>query len=86
MSSKKIVLLSDFAAGVYLSEAQNPIPPPLNTVYVCTANLFTQGRGEGGRVEPERRGEGATGESKVTKLGCVTTRTSIQEVIFILIK
>jgi hypothetical protein len=28
----------DFAAGVYLSEAQNP---PLHTVYVYTAHLFT---------------------------------------------
>ncbi len=27
-SSKKIDLHMDFAAGVYLSEAQNPIPPP----------------------------------------------------------
>ena len=31
----------DFVAGVYLSEDQNPIPPPsLRTVY-----LFTQGKG-----------------------------------------
>jgi hypothetical protein len=28
-SSKKFDMLSDFAAGVYLSEAQNPIPPHL---------------------------------------------------------
>jgi hypothetical protein len=57
----------DFAAGVYLSEAQNQYPPPpLNTLYVYTVNtyLFTQGRG-GGRLEPERRGEG----QQVTKLG-----------------
>ncbi len=54
---KKIYLYRDFAAGVYLSEAQNPIPPPLHTVYVYsiqyTVYLFTQGRG--GRVEQERR-------------------------------
>jgi hypothetical protein len=33
-SSKEIDLLRDFAAGVYLYEAQNPIypPPPLHTV------------------------------------------------------
>jgi hypothetical protein len=33
-------------ADVYLSEAQNPIPP-LYTVYVYTVYLFAQGRGEG---------------------------------------
>jgi hypothetical protein len=38
LSSKKIELLMNFAAGVYLSEAQNP---PLHTVYVYTAYLFT---------------------------------------------
>jgi hypothetical protein len=55
----------DFAAGVYLSVAQNPYPP-LNTVYVYTVYLFPQGRGKGGgRVEPERRGEG----QQLTKLG-----------------
>jgi hypothetical protein len=47
-SSKEIDLKRDFAAGVYLSEFQNPILPPLT-------HLFTQGRG---RVEPERRSEG----------------------------
>ncbi len=50
MSTSKIIdLYRDFAAGIYLSEAQNPIPPPpLQTVYVYTVYLFTQGRGEGG--------------------------------------
>jgi hypothetical protein len=38
LSPKKIDLEMDFAAGVYLSEAQNP---PLHTVYVYTAHLFT---------------------------------------------
>ncbi len=35
--------LRDFAAGVYLSEAQNPIRHPLHNVYVCTVYLFKQG-------------------------------------------
>jgi hypothetical protein len=34
-SSKKIGLYRDFVAGVYLSEAQNPVPPPPPTH--CTA-------------------------------------------------
>jgi hypothetical protein len=41
-SSLKIDLLRGFAAGVYLSEAQNAILPPPYTVY-----LLTQGSGEG---------------------------------------
>ncbi len=63
LSSKKIDM--EFAAGDYLSEAQNPIPPPLHSVYANTVLLFTQGGGEEGRVEPERRLEG----QQVTKLG-----------------
>jgi hypothetical protein len=55
---KKLICKRDFAAGVYLSEAQSPIPPPLHTVYVYTVDLSKQGMGEGGRVEPERRLEG----------------------------
>jgi hypothetical protein len=45
--------------------AQNPMLPPLHTVYVYTVYLFTQERGEGLRVEPERRLEG----QQFTKLG-----------------
>jgi hypothetical protein len=57
-SSKEIDLYREFTAGVYLPEAQNPIPapPPLRTVYVFTVYLFTQRKGWA--VEPERRGEG----------------------------
>jgi hypothetical protein len=56
MSSKKIDLKRDFAAGVYLSEAQNPIlPSSPYTLYRC---LFTQRREKEGKVEPERRLEG----------------------------
>ncbi len=46
LSSNKIDLLRDFAAGVYLSKAPNPIPSPLaHAVYVYTVYLFTQGWG-----------------------------------------
>ncbi len=57
-SSNKIDLLRDFAAGVYLSETQNTIPPtPQCTVYVYTVYLLTQGRGgEGGELN-QREGE-----------------------------
>jgi hypothetical protein len=46
--------------GVFLSEAQNPMsPPPLYTVYVyINSKLIHTGKGGGGRVEPQRRGEG----------------------------
>jgi hypothetical protein len=56
-SSKKIDRQRDFAAGVYLSEAQNHIPPS-HTVYCI--HVFKQGRGRGGgeRVKPEIRLEG----------------------------
>jgi hypothetical protein len=61
-SSKKIALYSDIAAGVYLSEAQNPISPPppytLHSVYVYIVYLLTQGRGRGRESEPEGRLKG----------------------------
>ncbi len=46
--SKQIYLSRDFAAGVYLSEAQNPIPPPLLThcnVYTVTYSHMEAERG-----------------------------------------
>jgi hypothetical protein len=54
-------MLRDFASGAYLSETQNPIPPPPHLAqctlytYIGIVYLFTQGRPErGGGVEPER--------------------------------
>ncbi len=64
-ASKKIDLLRDFAAGVFLSEAQNSIPrPPYTQVY-----FFTQGKGEGGECWIREKGRGATGESTDLKAG-----------------
>jgi hypothetical protein len=64
-SSKKIDLKRDFAAGVYLSEAQNPIPPPHTHCVRVYSILIHTGKGRGGRVELERRGE----RQQFTKLG-----------------
>ncbi len=55
-SSKKMYLYRDFATSVYLSEALNPIPPPPYTLYTCIQHTYSHR--EGGRVDPERRGEG----------------------------
>jgi hypothetical protein len=44
-SSKKIDLKRDFVAGVYLSEAQNPIPPT-HCKRVYSIPIHT-GKGEG---------------------------------------
>ncbi len=46
-SSKKIYMSRDFATGVYLSEARNPIPPPFTLCIVYAVYIFTQGRGGG---------------------------------------
>jgi hypothetical protein len=43
---QKIDLERDFAAGVYLSEAQNPIHPPPYTLYRCIQ--YTYSHREGG--------------------------------------
>jgi hypothetical protein len=64
-SSKKLTCKGDFAAGVYLSEAQNPIPLPLHMHCILVfsiLNLFTKGESVD---ELERRGEG----QQLTKLG-----------------
>jgi hypothetical protein len=66
---KKLTCKGDFAAGVYLSEAQNPIPPPLtHCIRVFMYRQYTysprEGR-EGVRVGPEKRLEG----QHFTKLG-----------------
>jgi hypothetical protein len=64
-SSKKIDLYRDFAAGVYLSEAQKPIIPSLtHCISVYSIFIYT-GKGGRGRVDPERRLEG----QQFTKLG-----------------
>jgi hypothetical protein len=47
-SSKKINMSSDFAAGVYLSEAHNPVPPPLTHCVRVYSVLILTGKGEGG--------------------------------------
>jgi hypothetical protein len=47
-------LKRDFPAGVYLSEAQKPYPPTLQTVYVYSIHIHT-GKG---RIELQRRLEG----------------------------
>jgi hypothetical protein len=41
--------------NVYLSEAQNPIPPPLHTVYVYT--VYTYSHREGGGELNQREGD-----------------------------
>jgi hypothetical protein len=68
LSSKKIDLYRDFAAGFYLSECQNPIPPPLilhtEHVNVDTVYLFTKRRRKGGDQRWER---GSSSQSRVKK-------------------
>jgi hypothetical protein len=61
-SSKKNYLYRGFGAGVYLSEAQNPIPArPTHCIRVqYTEYLFTQGRGEGGGELKQREGQRGT--------------------------
>jgi hypothetical protein len=51
---KKIDLQRDFAAGVNLSEAENPIPPPSGTLYAYSI-LIQTGREEGGGGQLNQR-------------------------------
>jgi hypothetical protein len=44
-SSKKIYLERDFAAGVYLSKAQTPYPPPPYTLYTCILHTYSHREG-----------------------------------------
>jgi len=59
---KNLPVKRDFAAGVYPSEAQNPIPPPLHTIMCIhyTVNLFTQIRGGGRERSNREKVRGAT--------------------------
>ncbi len=56
----------DFAAGVYLSEAQNPIPPPL-THCICTCKRYTFYTGKWGKGGGESQ-RGLQGRVQSTKL------------------
>ncbi len=58
----------DFAAGVYTSEAQNPKPHPLHSVYVYTSILIHTEKG-GGRADPREGERGNTGEFTDPKAG-----------------
>ncbi len=60
-SFKNTDLQKDFAAGVYLSEAQTPITPSPYTAYVYTLDLFTREGGGGGGNWTREKGKGATG-------------------------
>jgi hypothetical protein len=62
-SSKK----RDFAAGVYMSDAQNPIPPPLTHSIRVYSILIHIGKGErGGTSEKVKGATGYKGGSKIT--------------------
>ncbi len=47
-SSKKIDLIRNYAAGVYLSEARNPIPPPFLTHCIRVYRTLYLSHREGG--------------------------------------
>jgi len=50
-SSEKIDLYRDFATGVYLSEAPNPVPLPLSLHILAYSIHCTYSHREGGRGE-----------------------------------
>jgi hypothetical protein len=70
----KGTLQRDFAAVVYLSEAQNPVqpPPPLQSVYVYTVHT---GKGGGGDLN-QREGERGNSSPSWFKNTNVTDCTS----------
>jgi hypothetical protein len=74
-SSKKIDLSRDFAAGVYLSEAQNPIPPP-QTLYTVYQVLIHTGKGGGELNQREATvpNRGSLGGATVPKAGSKNTK------------
>ncbi len=74
-SSKKIDLYVDFAAGVYLYEAQNPMPPSLTHCKSVQYAYSHREAGEGGKVKPERRLEGHNSQSwvKNTNMTCISS-------------
>jgi hypothetical protein len=55
LSSKKIYLERDFASGVYLSEAQSPVPP--HALYTCIQKYTVLIHAEEGGVLNQREGE-----------------------------
>jgi hypothetical protein len=57
-SSNKIDLERDFAAGVYLSKAENSIPPPPYTLYSIRIFSILIHTGNGGRGEELNQREG----------------------------
>jgi len=60
MSSSKKMTLKGTAAGVYLSEAQNPIPPPLSLTHcIRLFSMLGHTGTEGGDLN-QREGERAT--------------------------
>jgi hypothetical protein len=60
---KKLICKGTLRQVIICLRPRSPYPP-LNSIYVYSVYLFTQGRGEGG-VEPERRLEG----QQFTKIG-----------------
>jgi hypothetical protein len=61
-SSDNIDLYRDFAAGVYLSEAENPIPLPPYTLYTCMQYICTYAHREGGYLNQRGGEKGNRGE------------------------
>jgi hypothetical protein len=56
-SSKKLTCKGTLGAGVYLSEAHNPISPPYTHCIRVNGILIHTGKGEGGGELNQREGE-----------------------------